>query len=236
VIPFGVAVERLIEELAADLEGYARNRRFPRKVPLQEAEQIAAFLQEQVDMGVDARARAIARSDVALACTRGCNGCCEEPIMVFRPESARVAHWLARPENAGAKEAFLAAYPAWSARIGTHVEELSALFETDPSNYVGHHVDVWRKGVVCVFNRDGDCTVYPVRPIVCRTAHALETNEHCKGSSETPATHATFVPLDEFVARARALLRATHNATHGTRGRPTALPHAVYAMLTNSAG
>lgn len=226
-----MAIDNLIGELAADLEGYATHRKFPRRVQLQEAAEVAAFLQQQVDSGVEVRAAAIARSSAKLACTRGCNGCCEEPIMVFRPESARVGHWLAQPENVAARDAFLAAYPDWKARIGDLADKLSALFETDAANYVAHHVDVWRQGVLCPFNRDGDCTVYAVRPIICRTAHALDTNEYCSGASETPATHATFVPLDNFVARARRLLMATHNATPGTRGRPQALPHAVYAML-----
>lgn len=229
-----MAVEDLIGELAADLEGYARNRRFSRRVAPAEAAEVAAFLQEQVDQGVEARAEAIAKSGAKLACGRGCNGCCEEPIMVFRPESARVGLWLARPENAEAKAAFLEAYQVWSANIGDRATKLSELFETDAKNYIAHHVDVWRKGVLCPFNRDGDCSVYEVRPMVCRTAHALETNEYCKGASETPATHATFVPLDGFVSRARALLRATHNATGGTRGRLQALPHAAYAMLTTT--
>ncbi|HEY5948466.1 MAG TPA: hypothetical protein VIV40_23375 [Kofleriaceae bacterium] len=226
-----MAIDNLIGELAADLEGYATHRKFPRKVQPEEAAEVAGFLQQQVDSGVEERAAAIARSNAKLACTRGCNGCCEEPIMVFRPESARVGHWLAQPENAEARAAFLAAYPDWKARIGDLADKLSALFETDAANYVAHHVDVWRKGVLCPFNRDGDCTVYAVRPISCRTAHALDTNEHCSGTSETPATRATFVPLDNFVARARRLLMATHNATPGSRGRPQALPHAVYAML-----
>ena len=231
VYRLAVAVEKLIGELAADLEGYAANRKFSRQVALDEAAEVAAFLQEQVDKGVEAREQAIARSDTKLACKRGCNGCCEEPIMVFRPEAARVALWLEQPENAEIKEAFLAAYPGWKERIGDIDDKLSQLFVADPQNYIAHHVDAWRKGVLCAFNRNGDCTVYAVRPTVCRTGHALETNEHCTGASETPATRATFVPLDSFVARSRKLIVATHNATPGDRGRPEALPHAVYAML-----
>jgi Fe-S-cluster containining protein len=227
-----VSVETLIGELGADLDGFAAGRKFSRKVSADEAAEVAAFLHDQIDMGIAARDEAIARSgDVKLACTRGCNGCCEEPIMVFRPESARVAQWLARPENAEAKAAFLAAYPVWKERIGAVADKLSQLFVADPKNYTAHHVDAWRLGVVCAFNRDGDCTVYPVRPSVCRTAHALESNAHCSGKSETPATRATFVPLDSFVARARRLLVATHNATRADRGRPQTLPHAVFALL-----
>ncbi|NVB77716.1 MAG: hypothetical protein HOV81_04915 [Kofleriaceae bacterium] len=226
-----MAVETLIEQLAADLEGYATHKKFPRKLKLDEAAEVAAFVHDQVEQGVDARTAAIAKSGTTLACTRGCTGCCEEPIMVFRPEAARVARWLALPENAEIRAAFVAAYPAWKERIGDTVAKLSEQYASDAKNYVAHHVEAWRKGVLCAFNRDGDCTVYPVRPTVCRTGHALETNEHCSGASETPAARATFVPLDDFVTRTRRLLLATHNATHGSRGRPEALPHAVHAML-----
>lgn len=228
-----MAVDTLINELGEDLDGYATHRRFPRELPLEEAVEIAEFLHEQVDHAVEARAQAIARSSLKVACTRGCNGCCEEPIMVFRPESARVARWLAQPEQTAVREAFVAAYGAWNERIGDALATLSQLHVTDPKNYVTHHVEAWRAGVLCPFNRDGDCTVYPVRPTVCRTAHALETSEHCSGTAETPATRATFVPLDDFVARSRRLLVATHNATPGDRWRPEALPHAVHALLAS---
>jgi Fe-S-cluster containining protein len=226
-----VAVDQLIEQLGEDLEGYAIGRRFPRTVTTDEAAEVAAFVQDQVDMGVAARTEAIARSDVKLACARGCNGCCEEPIMVFVPEAARVSGWLALPENEAVRAAFLEAYPAWNDAIGRTADRLSELYTSDPKNYVAHHVDAWRKGVLCPFNRDGDCTVYAVRPVVCRTGHALDTNEHCSGASDTPATRATFVPLDDFVARTRRLLLATHNVAGGTRGRMQALPHAVFALL-----
>ena len=36
--------------------------------------------------------------------------------MIFRPEAARVARWLDRPENAAFRAAFRAAYPAWRDR------------------------------------------------------------------------------------------------------------------------
>ena len=224
-------VGKLIEELGADLEGYASQKKFPRRLRLDEVAGVATFVQDQVDKGVDARAEAIAQTDNAIACKRGCNGCCEEPIMIFRPEAARVWQWLERPENKEVRRAFLAAYPAWKAKIGDTVEKLAELFATDAEHYVSHHVDAWRKGVLCAFNHGGDCTIYPVRPVICRTGHALNTSEHCNGASEGSAERATFVPLDDFVKRTRSLLVAAHNATKGSRGRPRALPQAVYELL-----
>ncbi len=226
-----MGVDKLINELGKDLEGYATKRKFSRKVPLREAAELAKFVHDQVDLAVDERAAAIARAGKTVACVRGCNGCCEEPIMVFRPEAARVAQWLKLPENAGARALFVDAFPAWKAAIGDTVATLSEQYQIDPTRFVEHHVNAWRKGVLCAFNRNGECTVYPVRPTVCRTGHALETNANCSGAAEGHADRATFVPLDTFVERTRILMIATQNAMLGTRGRPEALPHAVHALL-----
>lgn len=226
-----MGVEKLINELGKDLVGYATDRVFARELPIDEASELATFVHVRVDQAVDDRAVTIGRSGKTIACTRGCNGCCEEPIMVFRPEAARVAQWLSLPENADARAWFVTAYPAWNAAIGDTVATLSEQYETDPLNFVEHHVNAWRKSVLCAFNRNGECAVYPVRPTVCRTGHALETNTHCSGAAEGHAERATFVPLENFVERTRILLRATHNAMRGTRGRPESLPHAVHALL-----
>jgi len=228
-----VSVRNLIDELGKDLEGYATTRAFPRELPASDAAEVAAFVHERVEVAIEDRIKSLASSGKTIACARGCNGCCEEPIMVFRPEAARVAEWLARPENADALARFLEAYPAWEAAIGETVTQLSAIYETDQKSFVAHHIGAWRERVLCAFNRDGECTVYPVRPTVCRTSHALGSNEHCSGAAEGKAIRYDFVPLDNFVERTRILLLATHNAMAGQRGRPEALPLAVHALLTS---
>jgi hypothetical protein len=224
-------LDQLVQELASDPAYASGERKFPRRVSLDEAAQIAGKLQHEVDRGVDARAEMIASQGWKVACERGCNGCCEEPIMVYRPEAARVARWLDRPENAEARAAFRAAYPAWRDRMGETTARLSAKFANDPGSYVQAHVEAWAKRVMCAFNRDGVCLIYPVRPISCRTAHALDTSEHCRGASPRPASRATFVPLDQFVARARKLLSAAHHAARGPKCRIEALCTVVYEML-----
>lgn len=226
-------LNKLVKELTSE-PGYATGqRRFFRRVSLDDAVTIAAGLQAEVDAGVEARAAAIAAQGLVLACKRGCTGCCEEPIMIFRPEAAQVARWLELPDNAAARGAFLAAYPDWKARVGDTPVKLSALFAGgDPAPYVEAHVEGWTKGVMCAFNRGGDCTIYPVRPITCRGGHALNTSEYCNGASTKPAARAAFVPLDQFIARTRKLLAATHNAVGGPKGRVEALCDIVYELLT----
>jgi hypothetical protein len=221
----------LVDALASD-PGYASGKRkFPGAVSLADADTIAGGLQDEVDRGVVAREAAIAAQGMVLACKRGCTGCCEEPIMVHRPEAVRVARWLKQPEHAEARAAFLAAYPAWKARVGGTPARLSALYAGDPAVYHAAHVEGFRQGVLCAFNRDGDCVIYPVRPIVCRGGHALDTSAHCTGTTTRPAARASFVPLDQFIARTRGLLAAAHHAVGGPRGRVEALPNIVHHLL-----
>jgi Fe-S-cluster containining protein len=222
---------QLVNELASDPAYATGERKFPRRVSLEDAAVIAAGLQDEVDKGVEARAAAIAAQDLVLACKRGCTGCCEEPIMIFRPEAARVARWLDLPENAEARAGFRAAYPEWRKRVGDTPAKLSAKFSNDPGSYLEAHIEGWTKRVMCAFNSGGECTIYPVRPITCRGGHALNTSEYCHGAATKPAARASFVPLDQFIARTRKLLAATHNAARGPKGRVEALCNVVYELL-----
>jgi Fe-S-cluster containining protein len=145
----------------------------------------------------------------------------------------RVAEFLARPENEAARARFLAAYPAWKEAMGDAPERIAELTARgDDEGHLREHIAIWRKRVLCAFNHDGLCTVYEARPIVCRTCHALDTNEHCRGDTSytIPATIA-FEPLAAFVARAAGIHTAMHHALGGGRARTMALCEAVYAML-----
>jgi Fe-S-cluster containining protein len=222
---------KLVNDLASDPAYATGHRKYSRRVSLGDAATIASGLQDEVDAGVSARAASMASQGMVVACKRGCAGCCEEPIMIFRPEAVHVARWLEQPENAAVREAFLAAYPDWKQRVGDTPARLSALFAGQPGPYVEAHIEAWNLGVPCAFNHGGDCTIYPVRPINCRTAHALNTSEYCSGAATQPAARASFVPLDQFIARTRKLLQATHNAIGGPRARVEALCVTVYELL-----
>lgn len=87
---------------------------------------------------------------------------------------------------------------------------------------------------MCAFNRDGLCTIYAVRPLVCRNCHALDTNQRCKAENyggELPAAH-RFAPLESYVEYAQTLDRAMHHALGGQKNRKKARCIAVYELLT----
>ncbi len=230
--------DRLISDLLAD-EAYASGRRvYPRTVTLADALAVVARLYAEVDRGVAARADAARRDGVTIACGRGCNACCAEPIMVLLPTAVTVAAWLARPEQTEARARFLAAYPGWRAQVGDRLEKLSELGAPGKPRepFAAAHAAHQLRRILGPFNHGGDCTVYPVRPVVCRNGHAVETADYCAGDhpSGKHATRLAFAPLDDFIRRVRLVEQALHFALGARPLRQTALPDLVYALLTQS--
>ena len=123
---------------------------------------------------------AIARRDAEIggrmACHNGCNGCCVSTVLISEGEAVAVSEWLRQPEHAEARARFQAAYPKWKAQLG----ELEGQTDSRPPEEThAWMVSVQERKVMCAFNHEGSCTIYPVRPGVCRKAHALDTNAHC---------------------------------------------------------
>jgi Fe-S-cluster containining protein len=230
--------KRRILELMTELskpDHVSGRRAFPRTLDPADAMFIAGKLQEAVDEGCEVRARKIAEDGMKLACGPGCNYCCEQPILVWLPEAMRVAAWLERPENAAAREAFLEAYPVWRDRIEADVQRVGESTATgDRLATLRVFLAAFQKRVLCAFNRDGKCTIYPVRPIVCRHHHALETSAHCNADDEGEERRGfvAFKPLDDFVERARRLNLSMHNALGAPKQQTLPLCTTVHELLT----
>jgi hypothetical protein len=228
----GARLARLVEQLASDARYASGNKRFPGRVTRGDAAAIAAALAEEVDAGTAARAEAARAQGYRIACESGCNACCEVLVLVYEPEAVAIARWLRQPENAEARGAFLAAFDAWRARVGDLPERLTALFvKGDTAAFDALGVDAWRARVLCAFNRDGRCAIYPVRPLGCRNAHALDTNQRCV-ADQAPAAALAFVPLDDLMKSATRLLRAAHNAMTDRRHAIESVCVAVHRLLT----
>ncbi len=125
-------------------------------------------------------------------------------------------------------------YPAWKAATGSTAGQMAdCSAKGDRAAYMELHVAHWRKRIMCAFNRDGACSIYPARPLTCRNAHAVETSALCSGANDgtRPAQRLEFAPLDDYLSSANKALRAAHYALGEQRNRPAALCEAVYGQL-----
>lgn len=234
---------RLMEQLTARPEHALGTRRFPGRVDDDDAAEIAEAMQRQLERGLDARQELARRKRLRIACERGCNVCCEELVVVYLPEALAVVRWLDSAAGAEARAWFLAAYAGWRAAAGDGIEreaELNADWQRR-DEYERAHKEQWRRRVMCAFNHDGACSIYPVRPMLCREGHAVDSNARCcvEVALVDPPRRLTFAPVEEFMKRANVLLRATHNAMAGkekasTRvNRAEALCELVYRLLSS---
>jgi Fe-S-cluster containining protein len=228
----------LVTQLDADPRYAVGSRRFPGYVTVDDGVDIAAAFAAEFDEGVTMRARHAASQGMQIACKAGCNACCTIQVVVYAPEAQRIAHFLNQPQNAALREAFLAAYPVWRAQIGDGPERLAAVGK-DPARkdeYDRLHIELWHKGAMCAFNHEGKCSIYAVRPLVCRNANALDTAERCdpKSSGGRPASSVQFLPLDEFLRKATRLMHAAHNAVSRERHHQESVCSAVYKILNKA--
>jgi Fe-S-cluster containining protein len=204
--------------------------RLPR-VSESDAAEIAEALHGEFDAAVEARDEYAAANDLTIACGRGCNACCRNLVPVHEPEAIAVARWLSEPENAAVRDAFVADYPRWRAEIGDVLERSRT---ADAAGRKELLFEVWARQVLCAFNRDGLCSIYPVRPSQCRVAHALDTSDHCgPGSGDNPSV-IKLSGIDRLAEQIRPVLQTAHVASGGPRNGPSPLCEAVHRRLSGS--
>ena len=226
---------RLVTELGSDPRYATGSRRFPLPISDAEAMAIAEGFSDECDVGTRERERLAERQGLRIHCHPGCSSCCGVLVMAFRPETLRIAEYLRAPEQTAARERFLAQFATWRAAVGDLPERVAARFASgDQKGYETLLTEHFRKRILCAFNDEGRCTVYPVRPLGCRDTHALDTDAHCTVDPPDgkPPAALGFVPLENLLRDARRILRATHNATTTRRHEQTSICVAVHTHLT----
>jgi Fe-S-cluster containining protein len=113
-------------------------------------------LQENATQFFDAFA---GRHSEQMTCTKGCSGCCHVDISIFTSEAARILGWI-RSMDQPARQSLQASLRA--------IAEDDAQRRTPTApNPTGQNK------LPCAFLIDNACSIYPARPIICRTQGAL---------------------------------------------------------------
>ncbi len=232
------AAERAAKVTKALAEHSAGVRRHLPVVQPRDAVELVAGLHRALDELAVQREAEARRDGAAVACSTGCSSCCHTAVMVFEPEAMRAAEQLARPEHAEARAHFLAQYPAWHDALGKDAERIRTLHS------MGRIEDAERiffrlqaRRVMCAFNRDGLCTIYEVRPAICRNTHALDTAANCQPDAAHGPTVMGFAPMDQLMAQVPAVTSALQDALRRKEASPPeALCAAVHRLLERDAG
>jgi hypothetical protein len=197
-----------------------------------DASLVIGLFHSQIDRATEARTARVEASGHTVACQLGCNHCCTNVVIVFDGEAVAIAEWLRLPEHAEALAAFQARYPAWKKQLERDLEAWDAAMSTGNAGAAERVlVQAWKEQAMCAFNVDGKCSVYDVRPAVCRNAHALDTPDHCLPGTSENLTTFQFAPLDEYLTKIQPIMLALHAALRPDRVPPRPVCLAVHEEL-----
>jgi Fe-S-cluster containining protein len=178
------------------------------------------FMHAELD---DAIARRDAQMGARIACHKGCNACCASPVLISEGEAVAVAEWLREPAHADVRARFEAAYSKWR-------EQLGDLLDPTDGRDAEWMSRVQRRQAMCAFNHEGACSIYPVRPALCRKTHALDTSENC-ASEDVAAQCFQHPETEELYESQRPLRFALHKAL-----RPNSRLDLLCAAVSRSLG
>jgi len=117
-------------------------------------------------------------------CRKGCSACCHNPAVISEMDAMLIA------ESTGAS----VAKPARVFEVTAGAEARQAFF----SRYAG---------VPCAFLRDGACTIYENRPVVCRVQHSIEdTPRACDDGGQPAAVDFTVLYVSEVRMMGRMMV------------------------------
>jgi Fe-S-cluster containining protein len=111
----------------------------------------------------------------SVACAAGCDHCCHQSVGVTAPEAFAIVEHLKRSWSAAALESF-------AARIAQRVERTRGLTADQR----------FSPELPCPFLASGQCSIYEVRPLVCRGMNSLDAGE-CEQRLRDPEARARFV-------------------------------------------
>jgi Fe-S-cluster containining protein len=191
-----------------------------------DAAALTNFMHEQLD---DAIARRDAEIGARMACKKGCNQCCSAAVLITEGEAIAVAEWLR--ENPDVRARFEAAYVGWSAKIGTLAAESGD--QRDANETRAWALRIQERQAMCAFNHEGACSIYPVRPALCRKAHALDTNQFC-ATDGGKVQYYQHPETENVYESQRPMKFALHMAVR-PNGRLDLLCAAVHRLLGGSA-
>ena len=119
-------------------------------------------------------------------CARGCDACCHNPALISEVDATLIAQ-------------------ATGAKLSTPQRIIDLTAGPEARNeYFAPYV-----GVACTFLKDGACSIYKHRPVVCRVHHSIENSAAgCDGGRQPAAVDLTEVFLAELRMMGRMMIYA----------------------------
>lgn len=131
------------------------------------------------DEDIERELATLAARGVVPTCSKGCAHCCRQEILVPRAEAEAIVDWLQVSWPAEQLEALEQRLRAW---LVWHHGEFKRRVDAGEDRQAVAYED----GPGCVALQDGACSIYAVRPTMCRMHYVTSSADRCR-SGRDPA-------------------------------------------------
>ena len=117
---------------------------------------------------------------VRKACQKGCSSCCHQIVDVFTWEEPKIFEFIFRKFDRKKKRELARNLKRWFKIFNKHTRDAS---RSDPLSFdeIRNIQHVFRENkVACPFLIGSSCSIYDVRPMVCRVHYQADTSENCQ--------------------------------------------------------
>lgn len=114
------------------------------------------------------------------ACHKGCSACCHQIVDVFTWEEPRIIEYITAKLDNKKKKKIAKNLKAWFKLFNKKTRPAD---RTNPLTFeeVRQIQHIFREDkIACPFLLGMECSIYPVRPLVCKTHYAVGSAEQCK--------------------------------------------------------
>ena len=162
----------------------------------------------------DAAAQAAKDLGFEVSCKKGCGACCRQLVPLSPPEAAMIFEFVeSMPEPRKSEVAMrfaLAEKRLHENRLFEKLEELQNLLTSD-DDYKTIVQEYFQEQIPCPFLRDETCSIYEVRPSMCREYVVTSPAENCKQPLDRKISRLPIsLRLSEALARTWASLHDEH--------------------------
>lgn len=175
-------------EKTARVDVTVGGERFEEHVPVPEGFATPADLVPTAQVLAEAIvAKAVANTQEAISCRKGCGACCRQVVPISQPEARAIAQLiesLPEPRKGTIKQRFAAAH--LQLKQTDLPERMRHANSLDDSQRQQLALDYFRQQIACPFLEDESCSIYEHRPLACREYLVTTPAANCAAPTVEP--------------------------------------------------
>lgn len=154
-----------------------------------------------------------------IACKKGCDHCCYAQVSLTPPEAFLIVQCIKNTYSLKKRDALM--------------KRVTGNLRLTQDKSIDERIDVWQQ-TPCIFLENGACSIYNVRPLICRAWHSLSADQCLKAFhsgdknaeiDSTPYRNAIYGAIREGLVNACETIGLTCNPFVITRSIKTILNH-----------